>query len=149
MNAVDVVDSRIDLLTASLNPAVRAIGGAQFSLMLSMISESHHQAQRLKSMESADALGAAEMSRMDLYTPEVVGELNRSLHDRHRGALHLTISWLDTVPLRGRLKPVMEGAGHLEGVPLRQAALLAKTRYAMIDEINDSRRQGSAMRISA
>ncbi len=140
MKAIDVIDARIDSLTAGLTPAVQRVGGAQFALMLSMISESQQLRQRLDYVEP-DADLQAVTQRDDLYTPVMVGQMNEALHDKRLGDLHMWVSWADTVPLTGRLRPRIEADAVSEAgtVSAAQAAVLAG-RYGMLDEITESRR---------
>ncbi|OMH39068.1 hypothetical protein [Motiliproteus sp. MSK22-1] len=139
MKANEIVHARIDALTGGLGSAIRKTDGAQFALMLSMISESKHLVSHLEAA-SQDSLPSEQVeSRDELYTSEVVGRLNNALRKGNMGDLQLLISWLDTVPLEGRQRPVQRGAEIGEGnVPLSQAAVLAG-RYSMLEEIKDSR----------
>ncbi len=139
MKAIDVIDARIDSLTAGLTPAVQRVGGAQFALMLSMISESQQLRQRLDYVEPDGDLQAVRQ-REDLYTPAMVGQMNEALRDKRLGDLHMWVSWADTVPLTGRLRPRIDADVPEVGVvSAAQAAVLAG-RYGMLDEITESRR---------
>ena len=139
MKANEIVHARIDALTGGLAGAVRKTDGAQFALMLSMISESKQLVSRLE-VASQDSLPSEQIeSRDELYTSELVGRLNNALRKGNMGDLQLLISWLDTVPLEGRQRALQsEGDVSEANVPLSQAAVLAG-RYSMLDEIKDSR----------
>ncbi len=121
-----------------------------------MISASQQQANGLAAQaaqqdpegESARFQLAAEnqplTSRDQLYQPETLARLNDSLHKGYWGDFHLLLSWLDTVPLQGRVRRFSVGPS-APGVGLSQAAvlgsgadLLAKSGYLMLDEIERS-----------
>ncbi len=137
MQTNEVVHARIDALTAGLSSAVRQTGGADFALMLSMISESQVLAKQLTEDVDGGVLAAEVSSRDQLYSSDIVGKLNQSLKDGQLGELQLLVSWLETVPLQGRVAslPNLEADA---GVPMAQAALLAR-QYGMLDEVSDAR----------
>ena len=141
MQTTEVVHARIDALNEGLSSAVRKTDGAQFALMLSMISESQAQVSQLESKADEDVVSSAISSRDELYTAEIVGRLNQAFHRGEAGELALLISWLESVPLEGRRRPPVESSAAQLGadqMPLSQAAVLAR-RYGMLDEIRESR----------
>ncbi|MEH6625960.1 MAG: hypothetical protein V7739_05930 [Motiliproteus sp.] len=137
MQTNEVVHARIDALTAGLSNAVRATGGAEFALMLSMISESQVLAKQMTEGVGVDTPPAQISNRDQLYTGDVVERLNRSLKGGQLGELQLLLSWLETVPLQGRTLPLVVSEAPT-GIPVAQAALLAR-QYSMLDEVSDSR----------
>ncbi len=144
MNPSNIVNTRIERLTEGLSGAVHQSGGAQFALMLSMISESELLSHRLAAGEEQTPETPYLQSRDELYTPEIVARLNQGLNAGQSGEVQLLLSWLDTVPLAGRLKPSVDGAMAADNqLPLPQAALLAR-RYDLLEEISESRPEAAA-----
>ncbi|MEH6472797.1 MAG: hypothetical protein V7752_16275 [Halopseudomonas sp.] len=143
MRPEEIVNARIDALHAGVNPAVQRAGGAQFALMLSMISASQEWAQQLSLQAQEAGPEIVSGDRNQLYTPELVGDMARALQEGRPGDLQMWVSWLDTVPLGGRVKSTSESAVSADAVPLSQAAVLAK-HYGMVDEVRQSRVQLAA-----
>ncbi|MFT6916345.1 MAG: hypothetical protein ACJAWL_002679 [Motiliproteus sp.] len=137
MRPFDIINARIDALQAGVNPAVRRTDGAQFALMLSMISASQEWAQQL-SLQDRSAEGAQQVDRNQLYTPEMAGDMARSLLEGRPGDLHMWLSWLETKPMSRVASPALESIAAADTVPLSQAAVLAK-RYDMVGEVRQSR----------
>ncbi len=141
MRPSEVVHARVDALTEGLTTAVRKTDGAQFALMLSMISESQTLAQTLEKIAETGSEPAAQAieNRDELYTPEIVGRLSTALQQGRGGDLQMMLSWLETVPLSGRSRPRPAlPAGEQSGVSFSQAAVMA-AQYGVLDEIRDSR----------
>lgn len=140
MRPEEIINARIESLHTGVNSAVRRPDGAQFALMLSMISASQEWAQQLAARPVDDASEAMPLDRNDLYTPQMVGQMAEALQDGRIGDLQMWVSWLETVPpglIRKRLTDAAVPP-QTESVPLSQAAVLAK-RYHMVDEIKQSR----------
>ncbi|MEH6825482.1 MAG: hypothetical protein V7629_16405 [Motiliproteus sp.] len=147
MRPEEIVNARIDALHAGVNPAVRHTDGAQFALMLSMISASQDWAQQLALRDPGSDSGgepaAAIVDRSQLYTPEMAGEMARALQEGRTGDLQMQLSWLDSVPLQRRPGAVSAASVDSAAVPLSQAAVLAK-RYDLVGEVRQSRVQLAA-----
>ncbi len=140
MRPEEIINARIETLHAGVRTAVQRPDGAQFALMLSMISASQELAQQLAAKEQSGDGAAASVDRDDLYTPEMVGQMAGALQDGRSGDLQMWVSWLETVP-PGLIKKRLSAAAvpaNVDAVPLSQAAVLAK-RYHMLDEIRQSR----------
>lgn len=143
MRAEEIVNARIEALHAGVNPAVGRAGGAQFALMLSMISASQEWAQQLTMRGQSAESEAVVADRNQLYTPEMAGDMARALLEGRPGDLQMWLSWLDTVPMRkvsGSAAQYVTDAGT---VSLSQAAVLAR-RYDLVDEVRQSRIQLAA-----
>ncbi|WP_114697239.1 hypothetical protein [Motiliproteus coralliicola] len=145
MRSEEIVNARIEALHAGVSPAVRRSDGAQFAMMLSMISASQDWARQLSGGPSQDSEVPSKLDRNHLYTPELVGRMGQALQQDRPGDLQMLVSWLDTVPLSGRFRAPaavqQESSG--EQLPLSQAAVLAKG-YDMVDEIRQSSLQVAA-----
>jgi hypothetical protein len=140
MRPEEIINARIESLHTGVNSAVQRPDGAQFALMLSMISASQEWAQQLAAKSDAQVDEAAAWDRNDLYTPEIVGQMAGALQDGRIGDLQMWVSWLETVP-PGLIQKRLSDAAvspQADAVPLSQAAVLAK-RYHMLDEIKQSR----------
>lgn len=138
MRPEEIVNARIDALHAGVNPAVQRAGGAQFALMLSMISASQEWAQQL-SLRAQSAEPVTQLvDRNQLYTPEIAGDMARALREGRPGDLHMWLSWLDSKPLSRLARSAFESVTEVGAVPLSQAAVLAK-RYDLVDEVRQSR----------
>lgn len=143
MRPEEIINARIDALHAGVNPAVRRADGAQFALMLSMISASQEWSQQLSLRDQGEKADSRAADRNRLYTPEIAGTMAQALKEGRLGDLHMWISWLDTMPLNRKVQPLLESVAGSEVVPLSQAAVLAK-RYDMVDEVRQSRVQLAA-----
>ncbi|MEH6648573.1 MAG: hypothetical protein V7707_00950 [Motiliproteus sp.] len=140
MRPEEIINARIESLHTGVNSAVQRPDGAQFALMLSMISASQEWAQQLAAKADDGVEDSAAWDRNDLYTPEMVGQMAGALQDGRIGDLQMWVSWLETVPpglIRRRLTDASANPQN-ESVPLSQAAVLAK-RYHMVDEVKQSR----------
>ena len=143
MRPEEIVNARIDALHAGVNPAVQRAGGAQFALMLSMISASQEWSQQLTLRGQSLESESPGVDRNQLYTPEMAGDMARALQEGRPGDLQMWISWLETVPMRRLSQTASESAAVSDAVPLSQAAVLAK-RYDLVDEVRQSRVQLAA-----
>ncbi|MFT5722506.1 MAG: hypothetical protein ACI9W6_002835 [Motiliproteus sp.] len=138
MRPEEIVNARIDALQAGVNPAVQRPDGAQFALMLSMISASQEWAQQLSLQAKSAEPNGGLLDRNQLYTPEIAGDMARSLLEGRPGDLHMWLSWLDTKPLSRMASPELASITDVDTVPLSQAAVLAK-RYDLVGEVRQSR----------
>lgn len=140
MRPEEIINARIESLHTGVNSAVQRPDGAQFALMLSMISASQEWAQQLAAKTDNGVENNAVWDRNDLYTPEMVGQMAGALQDGRVGDLQMWVSWLETVPpgLIGKRLTDAAASTQNESVPLSQAAVLAK-RYHMVDEVQQSR----------
>ncbi|WP_421868754.1 hypothetical protein [Motiliproteus sp.] len=145
MRSEEIVNARIEALHAGVSPAVRRSDGAQFAMMLSMISASQDWARQLSSEPASEADVPSRLDRNHLYTPELVGRMGQALQDERPGDLQMLVSWLDTVPLSGRYAATVaaEDSESSDQLPLSQAAVLAKG-YDMVGEIQESSVQVAA-----
>lgn len=152
----ELILNRIERLNEGLSQSVKSTGGADFAMLLSMISASQQQANGLTTQTSQqdaeDRVGRFQLaaeneavsSRDQLYQPETLARLNDSLRKGYLGDFHLLLSWLDTVPLEGRVRrfslgPSTPGVGFSQAAVLGSGAdLLAKSGYLMLDEIERS-----------
>lgn len=136
MRPEEIINARIDALHARVNPAVQRTDGAQFALMLSMISASQDWAQQLSLRAQTESVEPV-VDRNQLYTPKLAGDMARALREGRPGDLHMWLSWIDTMPLTRLTRSTVESADDVGAVPLSQAAVLAK-RYDLVDEVRQS-----------
>jgi len=135
----DTIQSRIETYTCGLTPAVQSGNGAEFSLLLSLISVNQQQYRPQSPaplVESLQPAGAVFPDPNALYTPELAGRLNRAVHDRQAGEVAMLCSYLDTAartPAQAR-----QARDQFE-----QVALMSSGR-PLLDQIAASRLQLSA-----
>ncbi|WP_027856672.1 hypothetical protein [Marinobacterium jannaschii] len=138
------IESRIETYTSNLASAVQSGNGAQFSMLLSMISAN----QALYKPEFSVPAPAADPDARfqlpaeaqsvypdpnELYNETVVDRLNHSINDNLPGDFAYINSYIETgarTPRRGRL-----GADQFEKVALMASGKL------MLDEISRSQQQ--------
>ncbi|UTW11578.1 hypothetical protein [Marinobacterium rhizophilum] len=135
----DPIQNRIETYTTGLTPAVQSGNGAEFSLLLSLISVNQQQYRPLLSLPAADAGPQAEAAFPDpnrFYTPELTEQLNQAVSSQHTGDFAMLRSYLDTAartPTQAR-----QAQDQFE-----QVALMSSGRL-MLDQIAGSRLQLSA-----
>lgn len=133
------IQNRIETYTRGLTPAVQSGNGAQFSLLLSLISVNQLQYRALQVQPLAEATPPEQAgfpNLSDLYTPELAGRLNRAVHDRQAGEVAMLCSYLETAartPVQAR-----QAQDQFE-----QVALMSSGRL-LLDQIAASRLQLSA-----
>jgi hypothetical protein len=135
----DPIQNRIETYTCGLAPAVQAGNGAEFSLLLSLISVNQLQYRALPAQPLVEASLPAQPGFLDpntLYTPELTGQLNQAVSQRQTGDFALLRSYLDTAARTpGQVRQAQD--------QFEQVALLSSGRL-MLDQIAGSRVQLSA-----
>jgi hypothetical protein len=135
----DPIQNRIETYTCGLAPAVQAGNGAEFSLLLSLISVNQLQYRALPAQPLVEAALPAQPGFPDpntLYTPELTGQLNQAVSQRQTGDFALLRSYLDTAARTpGQVRQAQD--------QFEQVALLSSGRL-MLDQIAGSRVQLSA-----
>jgi len=97
----DAIQSRIDTFTAGLTPAVQSGQGAQFSLLLSLISVNQQQYTPVPAASAS--VGGFRLPALtypdpnSFYGDTLTARLNRSVRDQQRGEFALLCSYLDAV----------------------------------------------------
>lgn len=135
----DLIQNRIETYTSGLTPAVQAGNGAEFSLLLSLISVNQQQYRTLEAPPRADTMPQAEAAFPDpnaFYTAELTEQLNQAVHSGQAGEFAMLRSYLDTaarMPAQARQAPDQ----------FEQVALMSSGRL-MLDQIAGSRLQLSA-----
>ncbi|GGO86791.1 hypothetical protein GCM10011348_38500 [Marinobacterium nitratireducens] len=136
----DAIQSRIENLTAGLTPAVQAGQGAQFSLLLSLISVNQQQYTPAQPPPAQGAVEPAPEPRYpdprSFYTEAFTERLNRSLRQSQPGEFALLCSYLDVAASIPR--QTQRALDRFE-----QVALMSSGRL-MLDRIEASRLQLSA-----
>lgn len=131
------IEARIENYTNNLTNAVQSGNGAQFSMLLSMIS-TNQEAYRPEQQRSTEfSLPEPEVdlypTNDELNTPEVVDRLNHSINDALLGDYAYLVSHLHTEALTPR--SAKRAADNFAKVSLMSAGSL------MLEEINTSRQQ--------
>nr|WP_067298062.1 hypothetical protein [Marinobacterium profundum] len=135
----DPIQNRIETYTSGLTPAVQSGNGAEFSLLLSLISVNQLQYRALPAQSLLEAPVSAQPGFPDpnaLYTPELTGQLNQAVSEHQTGDFAMLRSYLDTA---GRTP----GQARQAQDQFEQVALMSSGRL-MLDQIVGSRVQLSA-----
>ncbi len=129
------IQSRIETYTSNLTQAVQGGSGAQFSLLLSMISANQDLFALAEPRPTGEGFALPEgqvryPNPNEFYDGEVVERLNVSVHEDQRGEFAYVNSYIET----GARTPVgaRKAVDHLEKVAVLAAG------GAMLDEISTS-----------
>jgi hypothetical protein len=138
------IQSRIQACTAGLTPAVQAGNGAEFSLLLSMISVHQQQYQPAPLVASADAqalrLPAAGYPDPNAFYGEALAErLNDAVQASSRGEFAMLCSYVDVASRT----PRQPRQPRLAADQFEQVALMS-SGHLMLNQIAESRQQLSA-----
>lgn len=137
------IQNRIETLTATLPQAVQSSNGAQFALMLSLISAN----QEIYTPQAASAVGdgsfqlpQAEANHYpdpnEFYTPPVVDRLNHAVNGAEWGEYAYLVSQVD-------LQSRIPRSSRIATDQFEQVALQSSGRM-MLETIEQSRRSFSA-----
>jgi hypothetical protein len=135
----DPIQNRIETFTCGLTPAVQSGNGAEFSLLLSLISVNQLQYRALPAQPLVDTpapVPASFPEPNNLYTPALAGQFNQALSEQQAGEFAMLCSYLDTAartPVQAR-----QAQDQFE-----QVALMSSGRL-LLDQIAASRLQLSA-----
>lgn len=135
------IQSRIQACTAGLTPAVQAGNGAEFSLLLSMISVNQQQYQPAPRVAGVDAeaFGLPAAGYLDpnaFYNGALAERLNDAVHESSRGEFAMLCSYVDVASRTPR-------QSRLAADQFEQVALMSSGRL-MLNQIAESRLQLSA-----
>ncbi|MBY4678037.1 hypothetical protein [Marinobacterium arenosum] len=136
------IESRIENYTSNLSQAVQGGSGAQFSMLLSMISANQDLYRPIEARPASDARFELPESQSaypdfdELNTPAVVDRLNHSINEQRRGDYAYLVSHIHTEAMMPR--DARRGADYFAKVALMSTGRL------MLDEIDSSRQQISA-----
>ncbi|ANG64260.1 hypothetical protein A8C75_18445 [Marinobacterium aestuarii] len=135
----DPIQSRIETYTCGLTPAVQAGNGAEFSLLLSLISVNQLQYPALPAQPLLEASVPARPGfpdPNDFYTAELTGQLNQAVSEHQTGEFAMLCSYLDTAARTpGQARQAQD--------QFEQVALMSSGRL-MLDQIAGARVQLSA-----
>ncbi|UTW03692.1 hypothetical protein KDX31_01220 [Amphritea atlantica] len=137
---LEQLEQRIEGYTSSLTHAVNEGRGAQFSMLLSLISAAEYQTQKGRTLTEGFSLPEPELLAYpdpdSLYTGEVAGRLNSAVSENNPGDFAYLLSHIDVqahTPLRSA-----SAADDFARIGLASAGRL------MLDEIDRSGQQFSA-----
>ena len=138
---IERIEQQIETYTSTLSHAVQSGQGAQFSMLLSMISASEDQAAKKTSSGAVFELPVTEeLSYPDpdsLYNEEIVGRLNTSVGSNNFADMAYVLSHVhaqQTMP-----------ENQLLAADTYARIGLTSSRHMIISEIEESRSQFSAV----
>ncbi|SER03767.1 hypothetical protein SAMN03080615_03672 [Amphritea atlantica] len=137
---LEQLEQRIEGYTSSLTHAVNEGRGAQFSMLLSLITATEYQTQKGRTTSEGFRLPEPETLEYpdtdSLHTAEVVSRLNSAVNEHHAGDFAYLLSHLsvqENTPVRS-----VSAADDFARIGLASAGRL------MLDEIDRSGQQFSA-----
>ncbi len=109
MMQTEAIQTRIETYTSSLPQAVQAPHGAQFALLLSLISTNQANTAQYAPLAAPESSGAAftiseplYLNESELHSPQLVERLNTAVHDHLEGDFAYVNSHIATLAERPR-----------------------------------------------